>query len=789
MKTKTLIVSALLISLSSLFAQTAPASSASAAPRRANAGEVVELSAFEVSSTANRGYVTTSSLTASRIAVPITELPSTVITINEKLIQDTLAVDMRDTFNLVSGVNQGNQGTGSQEQNAVSLRGYTVSSSQRDGVADRMITASGGFDYSYIESIEIVKGPSGVLYGSHTPGGVINFVSKRPLSKPRTRLSAMIGSYNTYRFDGDHSGFIDEGKQWGYRIAGARADTDGPLDFASEPSGGFRSINPSVSFRSKDGLYVWAWTAFVRDRMKRLMLSAHAYQTGPTTGQVLLREAELAHGNNIFRNFTEVSTDNYELGASKTLTFGPVAADVRLLGRRYKLDSSGDRTRAVGTAVDLFLDAAGNVLGTDARTTSYAVVAASLATIARQQIRFDNVLNQQDGDVSTADVGFKFDLGPTRHRLLTYYSYDKSDSSSANNAYTINTTPKLVALGAQLVGPQTRLQIWPTPAPAMLSLSRETIVTQADTRALNTNVSDNTLTGYGAIERISFLKNRAFLVAGVRKDKLETLSTTFVNSVAQPRVTQNDSSTTKSYGALFKVYEGAQGVASLYYNDNKTFVPVFTRDTRLGPTLGQRFPNRNAGTKEYGAKFDLLESRVVTTLSVFDTTESNVLVQFNDQNGAITGIPVNTYQAPVGSRRTKGWDVDVNYAPMPGWEFMASYAKIDSKLDSGIPAQEQPKSTFSAVARYELIKGPAKGASAMWTYTYWGSSIMGSRTNWWLPSGNTQTVILGYRWKKWDVRLRIENVLDQLYPLPSTFETAVGVTRPRNYRLGLTYTF
>ncbi len=789
MITKTLFLSALLVLPIASYAQSAPTGSGSAPSRPANPGDVVELSAFEVSSTANRGYVTTSSLTASRIAVPITELPSTVITINEKLIQDTLAVDMRDTFNLVSGVSQGNQGTGSQEQNAVSLRGYTVSSSQRDGVADRMITASGGFDYSYIESIEIVKGPSGVLYGSHTPGGVINFISKRPLAKSRTKLSAMVGSYNTYRFDGDHSGFLDQGRQWGYRIAGARADTDGPLDFAGEPSGGFYSINPSLSFRSKDGLYVWAWTAFVRDRMKRLMYSAHGYQTGPTTGKVLLREAELSHGNNIFRNFTEVNTDNYELGASKTLTLGAVAADVRLLGRRYKLDSSGDRTRAVGTAVDLFLDAAGNVLGTDSRTTAYGVAAANLATIARQQIRFDNVLNQQDGDVYTADVNFKFDLGPTRHRLLTYYSYDQSDSSSANNAYTINTNPKLIALGAQLVGTQTRLQVWPTPAPAMLSLSREAIVTQADTRALNTNISKNTLTGYGAIERMSFLNNRAFLVAGVRKDKLETLSTTFVNSVAQPRVTQNDSSTTKSYGALFKVYEAAPGVASVYYNDNKTFVPVFTRDTRLGPTLGQRFPNRNAATKEYGVKLDLMESRVVTTMSIFDTTEDNVLVQFNDQNGAVTGIPVNTYQAPVGSRRTKGWDVDVNYAPAPGWEFMASYAKIDSMLDSGIPAQEQPKSTASAVARYEFLKGPAKGASAMWTYTYWGASIMGSRTNWWLPSGNTHTLVLGYRWKKWDVRLRIENILDELYPLPSTFETAVGITRPRNYRLGLTYTF
>lgn len=38
--------------------------------------EVVELSKFEVSAKANRGYVTTSSMSASRVSVPITELPA-----------------------------------------------------------------------------------------------------------------------------------------------------------------------------------------------------------------------------------------------------------------------------------------------------------------------------------------------------------------------------------------------------------------------------------------------------------------------------------------------------------------------------------------------------------------------------------------------------------------------------------------------------------------------------------------------------------------------------------------
>jgi outer membrane receptor protein involved in Fe transport len=755
----------------------------------APAPDIVELSPFEVSATANRGYVTTSSLTASRIAVPITELPSTVITINEKLIADTVAVDMRDTFNFIAGASHGNQGTGTQEQNQLSLRGYTVSSAQRDGIADRMITAQGGFDYSFIESIEVVKGPSGVLYGSHTPGGVINVISKRPLAKPRTRLAVMVGSYNTYRAEADTSGFIDAVKRFGYRLAVAHADTDGPLDFAGEPSGGFDAINPSLSYRSKDGLHVWAWGAIVRDEMKRLMLTAHAYQTGPTSGQVLFREAEAARGNNIFRNFTAVETDNYELGASKTLTFGPLAADVRLLARHFKLDASGDRTRAVGSAVDLLLDAQGNVLGTDSRTTSYALVAERLATIARQQVRYDNVFNQQDGYVYAADVNFRFELGPTKHRLLTYWSRDEFDGSAANNAYTINNTAKLVALGAQLVGTQTRLQVWPTPAPEMLRLDRSTIVAQADTRALNTNTSDTELTAYGAIERLGLFKDRLFLVAGVRKDELETRSITFVNSVAGARVLQSDTSTTRSYAALAKLHQGEYGTVSVYFNDNTTFVPVFTRDNRLGPTLGQRFPNRNASTQEYGAKLDLKDSRVVATVSVYDTEEDNVLLQFNDQTGAVTGIPVSTYLAPVGKRTTKGWDIDLNIAPRPGWEMMFAYAKTDAKLETGFAAPEQPRDTMSAVVRHEVQRGALKNASAMWLYSHWGRSLLGSRTNWWLPSGETHTAVLGYRWKRWEARLRIENVFDRPEVLPSTFETAVGVTRPRNYRFSVTTTF
>ncbi len=766
---------------------------AQAAPTAANtpaSEEVIRLTVFEVSAEASRGYVTTSSLAASRVAVPITELPATVITINEQFIADTAARTLRDTFNYISGVNMGNQGTGTQTQNSVSIRGYTVSSAQRDGVADRIVSSTGGFDYALVERIEVVKGPSGVLYGSHTPGGVVNFISKRPLLKPQTRISASVGSYSTYRTELDTSGFIDRDRRFGYRFSGAWSDTDGPLDFPGEPSGGLQVYNPSFSYRAHNGLEVWAWAAFVRDGTNRLAYTAHAYQTGPASGRVLFREAQLAHGNNIFQNLSQVDTDTYELGASKTFELGPIGLDARVLARRYDQSSIGDRVRGVGAQVDLFLDASGNVLGTDSRTTDYAVVNANLVSIARGQIRYDNVQTVAKGDLYTVDLNFRFDIGPTKHRLLAYAVLDDSDTVSGNDAYTVNNTAKLVALGAKLVGTQTRIQVWPTPAPEMQSVSPSTVVERADVRALNTNLSSNELSSYGAIERMSFLDDRFFLVGGVRKDDLKATSMTFLNGVQQAPTRPDDSSTTYSYAALVKVYQGRHGLVSGYYNNNETFVPEYGLDRRLGPTLGQRFPNRYASTEEFGLKVDLLDSRIVSTLSIFDTLENNMLQSFPDNDGSVTGVPVTTYQAPVGSRHTEGWDIDLNVAPAPGWEFMVSYARIASRISStNLPAEAQPRDTFSVVGRYAVQDGGFKGLSLMWLYSYWGDSVLGSRTNWALPGGDIHTAVVGYRWRNWDVRVRVENVFDNLSTMPSTFETAVGVTHPRNYRFALSYTF
>ena len=97
--------------------------------------EVYVLSPFEIQDIGVTRYDAGASLAASRIAIPNIELPASITTISEQLIEDTVALTVRDTFNMVAGVNVGNQGTGSQTSNVFVVRGYTISGSQRGWLA------------------------------------------------------------------------------------------------------------------------------------------------------------------------------------------------------------------------------------------------------------------------------------------------------------------------------------------------------------------------------------------------------------------------------------------------------------------------------------------------------------------------------------------------------------------------------------------------------------------------------------------------------------------------------
>ncbi len=758
--------------------------------------EIVSLDAFEVSSDSVKGYGTTTSLSASRTAVPITDLPASVITINERLIEDTAAIELRDTFNLVSGVFHGNAGGGLQESNNFSIRGYVTTGALRDGIEDLNFSDNGGFDYSMVERVEIVKGPAGVLYGQHSAGGAVNIISKRPKAEPATRIDMTVGSYGFWRGAVDHSALAGKDGKFGYRVSAAFLNTDGPVGIKGEPDGVSTWINPSISYQFDNGFKVWAWGAYADDTSKRVSNSVWAFGTPDGKGAPFYDFVESGKMSVVFQNFNKSENTNLELGSSKHFSWGPVEADLRVVGRYGERTTSGARTRSNGNTI--FIDNAGNQIPDGSPSVGRGpeitgAIANNLSRFGRAGLRYNRGEAEADRSSLTADLNLSFNVGPSTHNFLIYgqtssgsgSSYDAADIR-VNNVATLPADIRSTYHFDTGIDGLGVAEIWPNP-PSGIGDFRPIIEQYADvTNITPDTANDSTSSNFALIDRASFLENRLIAVVGTRYDTIDFKNVRKESGAVLSDT--HDAEWVNKYGLVAKPYSKGGNELSIFYNNAETFVPERGTDQRLA-TFGQKFPNRTISTDEIGAKMNLFNSRLVGTVSVFQNVENNVLLNARDEDGSVTGIDDRSYSYPGGQRTTEGWEMDIALNPVPGLDAMLSYSQIDSLLSDDLPADGVPESTASAVLRYQFQDGALKDFSVTGIYNRWGESYLNRSSNFIIPKGDLMTVVLGYDWKQIKLRLRIENITDDIDAMPSTWWTGVGVTKHRNCRLSASYRF
>ena len=160
--------------------------------------EVITLSAFEVSTSADRGYRAGNSVSATRIDTPIKDLPFTISAFTDQFINDIGARELVDVVNYAPGVTSGAKEF-TQGNVRFSIRGFDGDVvPQRNGlVGNRYV------DTANVARVEVVKGPASLLYGQLTPGGTVNYITKRPQPKPFVSLKQEFGTDSFYRTEFD----------------------------------------------------------------------------------------------------------------------------------------------------------------------------------------------------------------------------------------------------------------------------------------------------------------------------------------------------------------------------------------------------------------------------------------------------------------------------------------------------------------------------------------------------------------------------------------------------------
>ncbi|OEY92758.1 TonB-dependent siderophore receptor, partial [Acinetobacter qingfengensis] len=68
------------------------------------------------------------------------------------------------------------------------------------------------------EQVQVLKGATGFLYGIGSPGGTVNYISKKPTSSPKASLSVGYSSDDLFSQHADIGGHFDEAHKYGYRF-------------------------------------------------------------------------------------------------------------------------------------------------------------------------------------------------------------------------------------------------------------------------------------------------------------------------------------------------------------------------------------------------------------------------------------------------------------------------------------------------------------------------------------------------------------------------------------------
>ncbi|ADG94174.1 TonB-dependent siderophore receptor [Arcobacter nitrofigilis DSM 7299] len=117
--------------------------------------------------------------------------PYTVSVTKGTLIDDLQAQRIEDTFDYTTGVTKVGKNA-----DAIMIRGFDLSleNIKVNGMSG-LISRMGSPSTANVERIEVVKGPTSVLYGAMQPGGLVNIVTKRPQSVQKTTLETSLQTY------------------------------------------------------------------------------------------------------------------------------------------------------------------------------------------------------------------------------------------------------------------------------------------------------------------------------------------------------------------------------------------------------------------------------------------------------------------------------------------------------------------------------------------------------------------------------------------------------------------
>lgn len=712
-------------------------------------------------------FVDTGAKSAMKMNVPVLDTPATVASYSQAFVKSLDTSTVADLYNYMTGIKKsGNTGYD------ITLRGFKGSGDDRNTI---LVDGLPGLTGRYgspptvnIDHIELVKGPTSVLYGQNQPGGFINLITKKPLGRFENSIEVRGDTYaGRDRNFGDHNGVDGEFDSTGpltrngallYRLDGSLSDLTGFRDGAHSTQ---EFISPSLTWKIGDAsLTVQGEYRHAREHMDNGIVA-------PSDGTIY----NVALADKRTASYQQPDDYRIETGNAANVFF------TQNLGGAWRFNAS--YRHVTYTSDQQSFDQTGFV--TVQGQTEVQRRARALAT-GRHYDYLDT--NIQGG----------FDTGPINHRVLAGFNIGSNDTeenrtkfynSSVRNA-TTGVCPKGgVCLEIPVYGPSAFYGNYPSfdslPALNPQLTGQSILLTDKFTKGHNYGIYVSDL-----IALLPWLK---ISIAGRNFSETSSVEGDHRNA---PGVIARHTDTKAFLPSAGILIEPSKHL-TIYTSYSESFVPADPSAIDGNGNVGTLHPI-TAKQYEAGVKAENIFDRKLTFTAALYRI---------DQDGQVTQNPcvfgVCSFQT--GKGRSDGFEIQGDAQPIENLQLLFGYSHIAATILTAPGLSFQVGDTLPNVARdavnlwsrYSLTNGLSFGAGVVYTGPRQGLLPTSASDLKLLPLPGYTTVDLGvyYDQPHYSINLKVGNLLDERYyeSAGATGRIQLAPGAPRNLTLSLRYKF
>lgn len=685
--------------------------------------KIIELSPFEVTTDDAVRYRALQSNSATRIALDLNLIPFNISVLNRDYLDDISARDSNEVFASESSTHNSTPFIQVQSTRPY-IRGTSSSRFYVDGLFYNSLISPDGAT----ERVEILKGPSGMLFGQAEPGGTINYVLKQPRAEPLTKVEALVGSFDRRVLGYDWGGPIGKSKRLTGRFS---VQYDEKLsDWIEFFESRKWDLYGRLRYEYAKGSFVQLTLFGNQQDIKGIPSPlGHNPEYKAYNGVMALQIIRDRYVNRGLPNILENGLIKHSYNEHNPDSFADILTTSVIAEVTHRFERAGT-LRIVGTVNHMDRD------GWRPSTGLGKVVYGNVESSQDVYDRFNNgePIIEQNGDILSINSGdlrlsdtyarsvvanwlHEFSADWITYKLVLGYDWTferfTDERWRSDWHYTVNPATGLAVIKREVDRYQPIVGNAFRPEEGLLRISPP-----LDTYIVPDGEFDNTVEGpgYYAFNFFDFFRGRWIVTAALRYDRYKA-----INRTVRQDIPENDPNwesvveakgtyTTWSVGSIYNV----NSWMGMFGGWSTSFRPIVSVLTNREGEMFQAKPTTGQGG-DLGFRFNLLDERLSLMASGF-------LVQRENLNQRVSelgpdGFFIN-YDVQMGEEQSYGVEFEAigeltrNLQLRFGWtHFMGSELKTnpESPAIEGQRLRYTPKHKFVVTPRYEFSKGRLAG--------------------------------------------------------------------------------